>query len=103
MSKNDVSMCPFWSPVLSIPRGRSINAEVWSATWWMRLFGGGSPKRHIMYSNSEHVTALSLSGRLTGWKKEINAHAKPTRSYTNKKGEKKFVGTKFLKGTEILG
>ena len=68
----------------------------------MRLYGAGSPKRHVMFANSPHVVELSL-GKLRGWKKEANTAQEPCRTYTDKNGKKRFCGTKFLKQTERPG
>lgn len=80
----------------------AITSEVFESCWWMRHYGGESPKRHVMFSNSPWVVELSL-GRLVGWKKENNEGKKPCRTYVDSKGVRRFVGTKHLKGTEPLG
>jgi hypothetical protein len=67
--------------------------------WWMVHYGSKSPKRHIAYSNNKDISRLNR-GRLTGWKSENNANTKPVRTYMDKNGKKKFVGTKHLKKTQ---
>ena len=76
--------------------------QVYEASWYMLHYGASSPKRHVMFSNSPHISKLWVS-RLVGWKKSNNAGAKPCRTYHDRSGKKRFVGTRFLKGTETLG
>ena len=86
-------------PLLSL---LSARAQVFEGSWYMLHYGSGSPKRHVMFSNSPHVARLWVS-KLTGWTKDQNRDRKPCRTYVDKSGKKRFVGTKFLKGTETLG
>lgn len=78
-------------------------AEVYEVSWWMRHYGGASPKRHIMFGSSPWISQLSV-GKLSGWKKEMSEGTKPCRTYVSKKdGRKRFCGARFLKGAEKLG
>ena len=67
----------------------------------MYHYGASSPKRHVIFSNSPHVSKLSM-GRLLGWKAASNQGRKPCRSYIGKDGKRRFNGTRHLKGTENL-
>ena len=62
----------------------------------MLHYGGPTPKRHFAYSNSKCVLQLNR-GRLRGWKKKKQGN--PVKHYTDARGKRRFVGTKFLKGT----
>lgn len=75
--------------------------KVYQGSWWMIHYGGSSPKRHIMFSNSPAVSKL-CKGRLQGWKAHMNKESKPCRSYKGKDGRRRFHGTKNLKSTEKL-
>ena len=65
----------------------------------MLHYGSSSPKRHVIFSNSPHISKLSL-GSLRGWKSENNKGKKPCRSYIGKDGKRKFHGPRHLKRTE---
>ena len=41
----------------------SNSAKVYSARWWMASYGSKTPKRHVMYSNSQAIGAFDM-GRL---------------------------------------
>ena len=58
-------------------------------------------KRHVIFSNSPHVSKLSM-GPLLGWKAILNQGRKPCRSYKGKDGKRRFHGTRHLKRTEKL-
>ncbi len=76
--------------------------QVYEASWYMLHYGSSSPKRHVMFSNSSHITKL-WRGKLLGWKKNNNSDTKPCKTYLDGSGRKRFCGTKFLKSTEKLG
>lgn len=78
-----------------------FESEVFQASWWMYHYGSTSPKRHVIFSNSSHVSKLSM-GRLLGWKAASNHGRKPCRSYKGKDGKRRFHGTRHLKRTEKL-
>ncbi|CAL1159177.1 unnamed protein product [Cladocopium goreaui] len=73
--------------------------KVFQAAWWMGLYKHVSPKRHVAWSNAPTVQCLDLGHMTRAMQKK--ATSQPTaRSYRNKRGEKKFHGTRFLKGTQ---
>ena len=76
------------------PCHHAYQFEVWTARWWMGLYGGKTPKRHIAWSNSETVGLLDL-GRLHGWDyKNPKYQANRTTKTTTKNGKKAFQGRK---------
>lgn len=95
---------PFQSMLRYYGRFRHLTyvMKVYEASWYMLHYGASSPKRHVMFSNSPHINKLWVS-RLLGWKKSNNVETKPCRTYHDRSGKKRFVGTRFLKGTETLG
>ena len=67
----------------------------------MGLYKHVSPKRHVAWSNAPTVQCLDLGHMTRAMQKK--ATSQPTaRSYRNKRGEKKFHGTRFLKGTQTF-
>lgn len=64
------------------------------------MYGSATPKRHIAWCNSEWIQCLDL-GALRGWRKEMNPN-KTARVYLDKRGVKRYVGSKFLKATQHL-
>lgn len=75
--------------------------KVFQAAWWMGLYKHVSPKRHVAWSNAPTVQCLDLGHMTRAMQKK--ATSQPTaRSYRNKRGEKKFHGTRFLKGTQTF-
>ncbi len=61
-------------------------------------------KRHIGWSNAPAVGCLDLGVMVKEFRdKHFKHHAKSARVYKNKRGRKGYHGTKFLKGTQILG
>ena len=70
--------------------------KIWRGSWYMLHYGGPTPKRHFAYSNSKCVLQLNR-GRLRGWKKKKDGN--PVKHYVDRRGKRRFVGTKFLKGT----
>ena len=75
--------------------------KVFQAAWWMGLYKHVSPKRHVAWSNSPTVQCLDL-GRMTRAMQKKATSRPTTRTYRNKRGEKKFHGTHFLKGTQTF-
>lgn len=67
----------------------------------MAHYGSGTAKRHYLYSNSPHVRFLD-KGRLVGWKR-VAEHKQSARRYRDRKGVKRYVGTKNLRNTESFG
>ena len=70
-------------------------AEAWAARWWMAHYKGGTPKRHIAWSNSSEIRWLDL-GKLHKFDyKAVEYVAKKTAKVTiNKDGKKQFTGRK---------
>lgn len=67
------------------------------------MFGGLTPKRHVAWSNSRSVKLLDLGVLAKVIRDKLAKHAQQsTRKYTNGRGKRAFVGTKFLKNTQIL-
>ena len=90
---------PFLSWFECFPRFRSIwsRVRIVRGAFYMIHYGGPTPKRHWVYSNSRSVLGLNR-GKLRGWKKNKSATA-PVRHYRDAEGKKRYVGTKHLKGT----
>lgn len=61
------------------------------------MYGSPTPKRQYAYSSSPAILKLDI-----GWKRQFTTKTKTVRRYINKKGEKKYVGTKHLRTTESL-
>lgn len=77
--------------------------KVYQAAWWMASYGGLTPKRHIAWSNSPTVQVLDLGTLLKEVRERLSKHrCQSSRTYVSKSGRKRFVGTKFLKGTQML-
>lgn len=75
-------------------------------TWWMALFGGPTPKRHVAYSNSPEIQRLDL-GRLRGWTKMLKEEkaqgihrVKTVQKYHDKNGKLRYKGAEGLKPSE---
>ena len=75
-------------------------------TWWMALYGGPTPKRHVAYSNSPAIARLDL-GKLQGWIRRTRAmdaagvkRPKTVEKYIDKKGRQRYKGSADLKPTE---
>ena len=74
--------------------------------WWIHLYGGPTPKRHVGISNSRHIKNFDV-GKLTGWKKkkqEIQQGGQEVvrlvRRYIDKQGKPRYHGLPALKGSE---
>ena len=67
--------------------------------WWMKLYGARTPKRHIGYSNSRAVFCLDI-GSLPRNKSEKKSDT--TETYHDRRGRKRFKGSKTLKATEWM-
>ena len=83
------------------PRFRDLckKMKFWKVSWYMWHYGAPTPKRHFAYSNSPCIRSFSR-GKLRGWKKKVRPGApKSAYYYKDAKGKKRYVGTKFLKGT----
>ena len=78
--------------------------KVTKVSWWMMNYGGRTPKRHYLYSNSPHMAKLQ-AGKLQNYLKD---ESQPSRSsqtckhYINENGKRCWVGTASLKKTECL-
>ena len=85
----------------------ALAAEVAQVMWWMRHYGGPTPKRHYLYSNSAAVKQLDR-GQLRGWKKEKTereaqgTHRPLVDKYTDKQGKRRYKGNKTLRQSEPL-
>ena len=80
------------------PRFRRIMemSRVWKVAWYMLHYGSKTPKRHFAWSNSRAILRLSR-GKLRGWKRPATGHT--VKHYYDKKGRKRFCGTRLLKQT----
>lgn len=73
----------------------------------MLHYGGPSPKRHYMLSNSSTVGKL-WRGKLLNWaekKKELESQGRAVKyvvKYIDKAGKKRWKGTKSLRSSELL-
>lgn len=81
-------------------------SEVHRVDWWMALYGGPTPKRHLAFSNSATISKLQL-GKLQCWNKQIKAEEeqgisrpKTVRKYVDKQGHKRFQGAEGLRPSE---
>ncbi|CAL1140558.1 unnamed protein product [Cladocopium goreaui] len=94
---------PRSSQLIWLPRVRAtfrMLPKVFQASWWMALYGGLTPKRHIAYSNTKTIQLLDLGVLLKEVREKLSKHGcQSTRSYQNK-GKKVFAGTQFLKQTQ---
>ncbi|CAL1131372.1 unnamed protein product [Cladocopium goreaui] len=95
---------PSSTRLLSHPRVRHLwhlLPRVYEARWWMAMFGSLTPKRHVAWSNSRSVKLLDLGVLAKVIRDKLAKHAQQsTRKYTNGRGKRAFVGTKFLKNTQ---
>lgn len=81
-------------------------SEVHRVDWWMALYGGPTPKRHLAMSNSEAISKIQL-GKLQGWNKMIKdeeqkgiSRPKTVRKYVDKQGRQRFQGADGLRPSE---
>ena len=72
----------------------------------MALYGGKTPKRHYMYSNSSHVNKIDL-GKLRGWKvkkkilKDKGESVDLVDKYVDKAGKRRYKGNRSLRASEF--
>ncbi|CAL1165907.1 unnamed protein product [Cladocopium goreaui] len=94
---------PRSTQLMWLPRVRStfrLLPEVFESSWWMALYGGLTPKRHIAFSNAKTIQILDLGKLLKEVRQRLSKHGyQSTRSYKSK-GRKVFSGTRFLKQTQ---
>lgn len=83
-----------------------VVTKVHRVSWWMRLYGSPTPKRHLAYCNSPAISKLDL-GKLTGWAKKLLRDeaegiqpVKTVQKYIDKSGKQRYKGTSALKPTE---
>ena len=80
-------------------------SEVYKVAWWMGHYGHSSPKRHKAFTNNRWCAKFNL-GKLNYKKFKASQdpnEEKPTRRYVDSKGKARYVGTKKLKSTQLLG
>jgi len=79
--------------------------KVFEAYWWMAMYGGLTPKRHIAYSNSRTVANFNLGTLVKRAREALSKHAyKSSKTYKSKSsGKKSFAGSRFLKQTQRPG
>ena len=82
-------------------------AQVYCSKWWMAAYGGKTPKRHLMYSNSKAIGQFDLGKLCFDYKNpEYEKHRTTKKKVTNKNGKRKvaFQGVKKkLKASQFLG
>ena len=85
----------------------ATETKVHKASWYMLHYGGPSPKRHYMLSNSASVGKL-WRGKLKNWKemkKKLELQGKSVkyvRKYIDKAGKRRWKGAKSLRSSELL-
>ena len=84
----------------------SLRSQVHRTAWWMLHYGGPTPKRHVAWSNSPHISFLDL-GKLRGWakrKRELEAKGNGPQplvhKYFDKSGKRRYKGSRSLKSSE---
>ena len=87
---------PIWYPCCS------ACSEVYSIAWWMRHWGGKTPKRSKAYSNSPQIGWLNR-GRWTGADREVAEEDRTTVVYYDSLGRKRYKGSTKLKSSQMLG
>ncbi len=75
--------------------------QIYKAALWMLMFGGSSPKRTILMSNSAQVQQLS-TGKLVRAKYASQPQVQTSVQYRDASGKKRYKGSSQLKGTQIL-
>ena len=80
-------------------QGPHQSCQVWKVSFWMKLFGGRSPKRTVLYANSRGIRKFLRRGLL---KHEVSApsNAKLVKKTISKAGRKQFTGDKALKSSQ---
>ena len=79
-------------------------SQVYEAKWWVGMYGAGTWKRHIAWSNSPTIQCLDLGTLCVKMKKKIARFGiKSTKQYKSRAGKKGFSGSKSLKSTGMLG
>ena len=74
--------------------------QVFEARWWAGMYGAGTWKRHVGWSNAPTIQCLDLGTLTKKWQKHISSHGiKSARTYKNGRGKKAFHGTKQLRST----
>jgi hypothetical protein len=69
----------------------------------MGAYKAATMKRHIAWSNCKSVECLNLGVMTREMQRRLFAHApKSAKSYKSRDGKTSYVGTKFLKHTQIL-
>lgn len=70
----------------------------------MAAYGGATPKRHVAWSNSEHVGLLDLGKLVFNFQGDQYQKHKTSKTYVDAQGKKRFQGNKQqLKQSQILG
>lgn len=68
------------------------------------MYGSLTPKRHVAFCNAPTVQLMDLGVLEARVRERLSKHdCKSARTYKNKRGKRAFHGTKWLKGTQILG
>jgi hypothetical protein len=65
----------------------------------MGQYGGCSPKRHRGFSNNPWTAALDL-GVYKRIQQQKNCKVQTVKKYVDKKGQKRYAGTRDLKSTQ---
>ena len=78
-------------------------SKVTRVSWWMMNYGGRTPKRHYLYSNSPHAAKLQ-AGKLRNYLRDgsQSPRSQTCKHYINENGKRCWVGTSSLKQTERL-
>ena len=75
-----------------------LTLKVFEARWWACMYGAGTAKRHIAWSNSRTVQLLDLGKMIKALhaKKAFNS----TRKYKSRTGKVSWCGSALLKSTQ---
>lgn len=73
--------------------------KVFRCTFWMRLWGGSSPKRTLVVGNSKAIHRLE-TGKLV--RSLFPSQVQTAITYLDGNGVKRYQGSRQLKGTQLL-
>jgi hypothetical protein len=78
--------------------------KVFEGTWYAGMYGSGTEKPHVGWSNSRTIACLNKGKMNKTIRAKIKRRGvKSTKTYKNRWGKKRFSGSKALKSTGIPG
>ena len=91
-----LSLSPYWLCF------RVSSSKTYKQALWLRKFGHKIPKRTLLYANSPIIRRFE-TGKLAKRQRGNSRKHSGVRSYVDRKGRKRCVGSAKLKATQCLG